>query len=165
MIIKSSSTVTGIRMSDFEVLDARIASALNTIILTSKEESVWRNKRPRSRTISFAEDRLLTWFTNTSGSLEPTILSRTMPTYLQLFFEKTIFRNPTQSGTEFYCLWRKLTPDDILEGLYKTKNTRVWKTQDRIGIVRPGDSSEEFRTWLSQIENDGEKKYGATHTK
>ena len=39
------------------------------IILTSKEESVWRNKRPRSRTVSFAADRLLTWSMVTSGSL------------------------------------------------------------------------------------------------
>ena len=59
----SSSSIRGISMPNFEVLDARIASALNRIIhiiLTSKEESVWRNKRPRSRTVSFAEDRLLT---------------------------------------------------------------------------------------------------------
>ena len=50
-------------MPNFEVLDARIASALNTessFFLTSKEESVWRNKRPRNRTVSFTEDRLLT---------------------------------------------------------------------------------------------------------
>ena len=49
-------------MPKFEVLDARIASALNRIIiiLTSKEESVWRNKRPTSRTVSFEEDRSLT---------------------------------------------------------------------------------------------------------
>ena len=32
----------------------------SSIILTSKEESVWRNKSPRSRTVSFAADRLLT---------------------------------------------------------------------------------------------------------
>ena len=59
--LRSSSSIRGIRMPDFEVLDARIASALNKsyIILTSKEESVWRNKRSRSRTVSFAEDRLL----------------------------------------------------------------------------------------------------------
>ena len=42
--------------------------------------------------------------------------------------------------------------------LAQSKNTRVWETQDRIGIVRPGDSSEEVRTWLSQIEDNGEKK-------
>ena len=59
--LMSSSSVRGIQMPKFEVLDARIASALNRIIiiLTSKEESVWRNRRPRSRTVSFAEDRLL----------------------------------------------------------------------------------------------------------
>ena len=38
-------------MPNFEVLDARIASALkkSSIIPGSKGESVWRNKRPRSR--------------------------------------------------------------------------------------------------------------------
>ena len=45
------------------------------------------------------------------------------------------------------------------------KNTRVWETQDRIGIVWPGDSSEESRTWLSQIEDDGEMKYRARFKK
>ena len=45
------------------------------------------------------------------------------------------------------------------------KITRVWETQDRIGIVRPGDSSEESWTWLSQIEDNGEKKYRAEFTK
>ena len=60
--LRSSSSIRGISMPNFEVLDARIASVLNKIIfiLTSKEESVWRNKRPRSRTFSFAADRLLT---------------------------------------------------------------------------------------------------------
>ena len=44
------------------LLDARIASALNKIIHNSHFGcgSVWRNKRPRSRTVSFAADRLLT---------------------------------------------------------------------------------------------------------
>ena len=45
---------------------------------------------------------------STSGSPEPTILSRTMPTYLLLFFEMMIFRNSIPS-------------DDILEGLYKLR--------------------------------------------
>ena len=104
----SSSSIRGTQMPNFEVFYARTASALNrTIILTSKEESVRRNKRPRSRTVSFVADRLLTWFANTSGSLEPTILSRIMPTYLQFLFELMIFRNSIQSWTGIYCLWRK----------------------------------------------------------
>ena len=63
------------------------------IIPTSKEGSAWRNKRPKKRTVSFVEDRLLTSSTITSGSLEPTILSRIMPTHSLLVFEMTIFRN------------------------------------------------------------------------
>ena len=43
----------------------------------------------------------------TSGSLEPTILSRIMPTNSLLVFEMMIFRNSIQSGTEFYCRWHK----------------------------------------------------------
>ena len=61
--LKSSSSVRGIRMPDFEVLDARIASGLNRIIHNShfkRRISVEEQKRPRSRTVSFAEDRLLT---------------------------------------------------------------------------------------------------------
>ena len=41
------------------------------------------------------------------------------------------------------------------------KNTRVWETQDRIGIVQYGDFSEESWTWSSQIEDNGKKKYRA----
>ena len=93
----------------------------SSTILTSKEESVWRNKRPRSRTVSFAAGRWLTWSTIASGSLEPMILSKTMPTYSLLVFEMMIFRNSIRSGTELYCLWRKSRPDDILEGLYKLR--------------------------------------------
>ena len=45
--------------------------------------------------------------------------------------------------------------------IVQIKNTKVGETQDRIAIVRPGDSSEEVRTWLSQIEDDDEKKFRA----
>ena len=57
--LKSSCSVRGIRMPDFEVLDARIASALNKIIHNShfKGKSVWRNKKPSKRTVSFEVDR------------------------------------------------------------------------------------------------------------
>ena len=120
----------------------------SSIILTSEEESVWRNKRPRSRTVSCAEDRLLTWSMSTSGSQEPTILSRIMPTYSLLVFEMMIFRNSIQSGMKFSCQWSNSHLIDILESLYKLRIRDVWETQDRIEIVWPGDPSEENRTWL-----------------
>ena len=61
--LMSSSSITGIQMPNFEVLDARIASALNRIIHNShlkRKVGLEEQKRPRSRTASFAEDRLLT---------------------------------------------------------------------------------------------------------
>ena len=100
----------GDQMPNFEVLDVRDAQHWNwiesSINLTSGKESVWRNNRPRSRIVFFAEDRLLTWSSSTSGSVKSMILSRIMVTYSLLLFEM-IFRNSIQSGTEFYCLWRK----------------------------------------------------------
>ena len=48
--------------------------------------------------------------------------------------------------------------------IVQIKNTSLWETQDRTRIVWPGDSSEEVRTWLSQIENYGEKKYRARNS-
>ena len=107
---KSSSSVRGIRMPDFEVLDARIASALNRIIHNShfkRRVSLEEQKSHQKRTVSFTEDRLLTWSTSTSGSLDPMIPSRITPTYSLVFFEMMIFRNSILSGTEFYCRWRK----------------------------------------------------------
>ena len=60
--LKSSCSVRGIQMPSFEVLDAKIASSLNRIIHNTpfKERSVWRNKKPKKRTVSFEEDRSLT---------------------------------------------------------------------------------------------------------
>ena len=59
--LRSSSSTRGISMPNFEVFDAKIASALNRIIHNSHfKRSVWRNKRPKKRTVSFEADRLLT---------------------------------------------------------------------------------------------------------
>ena len=93
----------------------------SSIILTSKEESVWRNTRPRKRTVSFAVDRLPTWSTINSGSLEPMILSRTMPTYLLLFLETMIFRKFDSKWVGILLSMTKIPPDDILEGLYNLR--------------------------------------------
>ena len=158
--LRSSSSIRSIPMPDFEVLDARIASALNRNIHNShfKEASVCKSEKPKKRTVSFAEDRSLAWSTRTSGSLEPTIPSRTMPTFSLL--------KRRYSGIRF-DVGRNFIIDDKdstwrhLGGIVQTENTRIWENQDRIGIVWPGDSSEESRTWLSQIEDNGEKKYRA----
>ena len=48
------------------------------------------------------------------------ILSRIMPTYLQLFFEMTKIRNSIRNGTIFFTE-TKISPDDVLEGLSKLR--------------------------------------------
>ena len=137
----------------------------SSIILTSEEESVWRNKRPRSRTVSFAEDRLLTWSTNNSGSLET---DDSVENYADLF---TIsIRN--DDIQEFESKWdgillsmTKIPHDDILEGLYKLRIRGSEKLKTVLVLYDLGDSSTEVRTWLSQIESYGEKKYRARNSK
>ena len=60
---KSSSSVRGIRMTDSEVLDAKIASALIRIIHNShfkRRVSLEEQKAQKQRTASFVADRLLT---------------------------------------------------------------------------------------------------------
>ena len=103
--LKSSCSIRGIQMPKFEVLDAKIASALNRIIrntTTRKKVSLEEQKAKK-------EDRFPSWktdrspdSTSTSGSLVPTVLSRIKQTYLQLFFEMMIFGNSIRNGTEFH---------------------------------------------------------------
>ena len=70
----------------------------------------------------------------------------------------TIFRNSTQSGTEFYDQWRKKPSDNILEGLYKLRIRECEKLKTVLELYKPGHSPEEsLKTWLSQIEDNGEK--------
>ena len=51
-ILRRSQSIRGYRFPNFEVLDAKIASALKKIITnpTSKRKSVWRSKRPKWKT-------------------------------------------------------------------------------------------------------------------
>ena len=60
--LKSSSSIRCISMPNFEVLDARIASALNKIIHNShfKRRISLEEQKARKRTVSFEVDRLPT---------------------------------------------------------------------------------------------------------
>ena len=91
------------------------------ILPASRERSVWRNKRPKSRTVSFVEDRLLTWSTITFGSLGA---NDSVENYADLF--TIVLRN--DDIQEFDSKWdgillsmTKIPSDDIMEGLYKLR--------------------------------------------
>ena len=125
--LKSSSSIRGISMPNFEVLDARIASALNKIIHNShfkrrislEEQKAQKQDRfLRGRQIAYVIYDYF-WVTGVQDSVE---------NYADLF---TIsLRN--DDIQEIDSKWdgilfsmTKIPPDDILEGLYKIKYTRV----------------------------------------
>ena len=164
--LKSSSSTKGIRMPDFEVLDAGIASALKRIIHNSHFKGrVSLEEQKAQKQDSFLRGRQIAYLIY--DHFRVTGIHDSVENYADLF---TIsLRN--DDIQEFDSKWdgillslTKIPPDDILEGLYKLR-IRESDKQDRIGIVWPGDSSEEVRTWLSQIENYGKKRCRARFTK
>ena len=141
------------------MLDAKIASALNKII----QNSYFKNKASLEEQKPQKEDRFLRgrqiaymiydhfWVTDAHD----TVLD-----YADLF--SIILRN--DDVEEFDTRWdeillsmTKIPPDDIQESLYEL-STRE-SDQNRITIEWHGNSSEDIEAWLSEVENDGEKKY------
>ena len=154
----------GIRMPDFEVLDARIASALNKIIQNTRpKKKVSLEEMKAHKEHRFLCGRQIAYLIY--DYFRVTAANDSVENYADLFTINWSC-NRWYSGIRFE-MWRNSVIDDEnliwwnLWRIVQIKNTRVWETQDRFGIVQYGDSSEESRTWLSQIEDDGKKKYRA----
>ena len=101
--LKSSRSIKGTHGPDFEFLNARIASALNKIIQNTRfKKKVSLEEMKAHKEDRFLRGRQIAYLSeSTSRSLEPTILSRIMPTYSLLFFEMMIFTNSIRNGTNF----------------------------------------------------------------
>ena len=121
--LKSSSSVRGIRMPDFEVFDARIASALNRIIHNSHfKRRISLEEQKAQKEDRFLRGRQISYLiyyqfrvTGTHDSVE---------NYTDLF--TIVLRN--DGVHEFDSKWdgillsmTKIPHDDILEGLYKLR--------------------------------------------
>ena len=156
----------GIRMGDLAVLDAKSPLALDRYHDSSgrPELQTWKNqsggtKKPKKRTAS-SRGRQIAYLiceyfriTGANDSVE---------NYADLL--TSCSSKWWYSGTRFEMGRNSIINDENLirwhlGRIVQIKNTRVWETQDRIGMVQCGDSSEESRTWSSQIEDDGKKKY------
>ena len=134
--LKSSRSIRGTQGPDFEVFDARTAAALNRIIHNShfkrkislEEQKAQKEDRfLRGRQIAY----LIYEYFRVTGAND------SVENYADLF--TIVLRN--DDVQEFDSKWdgillstTKIPSDDILKGLYKLR-TRVWETQDRIGIV------------------------------
>ena len=83
--------------------------------------------------------------------------------FLIMLIRSITLRNVVQ---EFDSRWDEIVMinDQDPTGRYSGKlvqieNTWVWSTQNRVRIVRHGNSSEEIKAWLSEVENHGEEKH------
>ena len=103
--LRNLSSIRGISMPHFEVLDARIASALNKIIHNSHfKRRIRLEEQKAQKQDSFLLGRQIAYLiydyfrvTGIHDSVENSAYSLSV-------FEMTIFRNSFLSGTEFYCL-------------------------------------------------------------
>ena len=135
----------------------------SSIIAASRERSVWRNRKLKKRTASPRK-------TDCLHDL------RILPGHWSQRFCRELCRPIYNCSSKWWCSGirfetgrNSIINDENpiwwhLGRIVEIKNTRVWDTQDRLGIVQYGDSSEESWTWLSQIEDNGEKKYRAEFT-
>ena len=103
--LRSSSSIRGISMPNFEVLDARIASALNKIIHNShfKRRISLEEQKAQKQDRYLCGKQIAYLICEYFRVTRANDSSKVMPTYSQLAFEMMIFRNSIQSGTEFYC--------------------------------------------------------------
>ena len=164
--LKSSRSMRGTHGPDFEVFDARIASALNRIIHNShfkRRVSLEEQKAPKRGPFPSRQADCLLDLRVLPGHWSPWFCRKLCgPIY-------SCSSKWRYSRIRFEMVRNSIVYDEnptwwYLGRIVQIKNTRVWEAQDRIGIVWPGDSPVEVRTWISQIEENGEKKYRAEST-
>ena len=120
---KSSSSIRGISIPKFEVLDARIASALNKIIHYSQfKRRISLEEQKAQKEDRFFRGRQIAYLIYEQFRVTGSHFS--VENYTDLF--TIVLRNDVTQ--EFDSKWdgillsmTKIPPDDILEGLYKLR--------------------------------------------
>ena len=104
--LRSSSSTRGISMPNFEVLDARIAEALNKIIHDShfkRRISLEEQEAPKQdRFLRGRQTPFLIYDCFRVTGIHDSVENYADPYSLSVY-EMMIFRNSFRSGTEFYC--------------------------------------------------------------
>ena len=121
--LRSSSSTRGISMPNFEVLDARIASALNKIIHNFHfKRRISREEQKAQKQDRFLRGRQIAHLIY--EQFRVTGIHYSVENYTDLF--TTVLRN--DDIQEFDSKWdgillsmTKIPPDDILDGLYKLR--------------------------------------------
>ena len=152
--LKSSWSIEGEDFQNFEMLDARMGSALNKIIQNShfKKKVTLEKQFLRGRQIAY----MIYDYFRVTGAHE-TVFD------CAVFFS---FSPRNDDVQDFDTRWDEILlsmiqfpSDDILENLHKLRKIRESKLNTVLELYNMEISLEESRTWLSQIEDDGEKKH------
>ena len=157
---KSSRSIEELMVQTLELLDARIASALNKIIQnTSFKKKVSLEEMKAQNEDRFLRGRQIAYLI--FECFRVTGANDSVENNADLF--TVCLRN--DDIQEFDSKWdgilfamTQILSDDILEGLYKFRIRESEKLKDRTGSVQYGDSLEEGWTLLSQVEDKGKKE-------
>ena len=165
--LMSSSSTRGIQMPNFEILDARIASALNRIIHNSHfKRRVRLEEQKAQKQDRFLRGRQIAYLIydhfRVTGSQR---FCRELCRPIHYWSSKWWYSGIRLRVGRNFIVYDENPTWWHLGRIVQIKNTRVWETQGRIGLYDLETHQKKNRTWLSQIQNDGEKKYRAGHTK
>ena len=165
--LRSSSSTRGISMPNFEVLDARIASALNKIIHNSHfKRKISLEEQKAQKKDRFLRGRQIAYLiyeqfrvTGTHDSVE---------NYTDLF--TIALRN--DDIQEFDSKWdgillsmTKIPHDDILEGLYKLRIRESEKLKTVLELYDLETHQKKLGPDYHRLKNYGEEKYRAGDSK
>ena len=159
--LKSSCSVKGIRMPDFEVLDAKIASALNRIIHNTRfkrkvsleeQKSTNRGSFPSRKTDRLPDLRLLLGHWTQRFCRE---LCR--PVHYQFSIDDIQKFDSKWDGILFSMT--KIPSDDILEGLYKLRIRESEKLKTVLELYVMEIHQKKAGPDYRRLKTDGEEKY------
>ena len=116
--LESSCSIRGIQTPDFEVLDARIASALNRIIHNSHfKKKVSLEEQKAQKEDRFLRGRQIAYLIY--EYFRVTGANNSVENYADLF--TIVLRNDDIQEFDSKLSMTKIPPEDILEGLYKLR--------------------------------------------
>ena len=144
---KFSRSIAGKDFPNYEMLDAKIQNSYFQKKVSLEEQKadqfLWR------RQIAFMTT--FKWLALMTQYLIVLI-------YSLLLFMITTFRNSNKMVTKFYCRCQNSIRWYLGKSV-QIEDTWVWSAQNRIRIVRHGDSSEDIGSQLAKPENHGEEEY------
>ena len=159
--LRTSSAIRGISMPNFEVLDARIASALNKIIHNSHfKRRISLEEQKAQKQDRFLRGRqtayLIYDYFQVTGSHD------SVENYADQF--TIVLRNGDIQ--EFDSKWdgillsmMKIPPDDILEGLYKLRIRESEKLKTTLELYDLETHQKKLGPDYHRLKNYGEEKY------